>query len=613
MRVPFRGFLALLGASWAVQPLSAQPIGTAFTYQGRLSDAGNPGSGTYDLQLVLLDAAAGGSQVGPILTRDDVQVTNGLFTVSLDFGPVFGGARRWLELRVRPGASAGAYTALSPLQELTPAPNAVFSAGTPWGGVAGKPAGFADDVDNDSGGDITGVTAGAGLAGGGTSGSVTLTVDTAATQSRVTGTCPAGESIRAVNQNGTVVCETDDDTVGWALTGNSGTNPATQFIGTTDNQPFVIRVNGFAGLRVEPANFNEHNVVGGAFLNVVDPGIWGATIAGGGQTLAEGRNRVNGFYGTVSGGAGNTAGGISVVGGGVLNTATAEGATVPGGVSNLAGGWYSFAAGRRARVRDSALSGDFDGDEGSFVWADGTDADFQSTGPNQFLVRAGGGVGINTTSPAPGGLTVGAPGKLTFGAATRQMIDLWGGVYGIGIQGYVQYFRTANDDALNGFAWYKGGMHNDNAYNAGGGVTLMTLNQSGLIVNGTFVSSSDRAAKQDVRPVDPQTVLERVARLPISEWSYIIDPGVRHVGPMAQDFHAAFGLGKDERHIATVDADGVALAAIQALTRMVEEQRTELAQLKARIADLESRPLTVAQPSAPGRRAQAAPSGGPAR
>ena len=91
----------------------AQPVGTSFTYQGRLTDAGNPANGTYDLQIVLFDAAAGGAQVGPTLTRDDVVVTNGLFTVALDFGAVFAGSKRWIELGVRPGASTGAYTALA--------------------------------------------------------------------------------------------------------------------------------------------------------------------------------------------------------------------------------------------------------------------------------------------------------------------------------------------------------------------------------------------------------------------------------------------------------------------------------------------------------------------
>jgi hypothetical protein len=195
---------AVLTASAALA--SAQPVGTSFTYQGRLTDAGNPASGTYDLELALFDAATGGAQVGSTLTRDEVVVTDGLFTVSLDFGAVFAGSKRWLELRVRAGASTGAYVALAPRQELTPGPNAVFSATTPWTGIGGKPAGFADDTDddalgalscpngqiakrvggawacaddNDAGGDITAVTAGTGLTGGGTSGAVTVSANLA--------------------------------------------------------------------------------------------------------------------------------------------------------------------------------------------------------------------------------------------------------------------------------------------------------------------------------------------------------------------------------------------------------------------------------------------------
>jgi hypothetical protein len=162
-------------ASWA-GTLAAQPTGTAFTYQGRLTDGGNPASGSYDLRLTLFDAAAGGGTVGPVLTRDDVAVSSGLFTVSLDFGAVFTGSKRWIEVAVRPGASTGAYTPLTPRQELSPAPNATFSLTTPWAGIANKPPGFADDVDNDSGGDVTGVTAGVGLTGGGAAGAVTLGV-----------------------------------------------------------------------------------------------------------------------------------------------------------------------------------------------------------------------------------------------------------------------------------------------------------------------------------------------------------------------------------------------------------------------------------------------------
>lgn len=161
-----RVWLLWLAVGLAPAASAQTPQGTGFTYQGRLSDGALPANGAYDFKLTLYDAATGGAQVGPIVTRDDVAVANGLFTIVLDFGPVFDGRRRFLDVGVRPGASTGAFVPLTPRQELTPAPATLFSAATPWGGVSGKPAGFADDVDNDSGGTVTSVTAGPGLAGG---------------------------------------------------------------------------------------------------------------------------------------------------------------------------------------------------------------------------------------------------------------------------------------------------------------------------------------------------------------------------------------------------------------------------------------------------------------
>jgi hypothetical protein len=96
---------ALLCAAAATVPLSAQPVGTAFTYQGRLVDGGTPATGPFDLRFVLYDAAAGGSQVGPTVVRDDVAVGAGLFTVTLDFGAAaFATSARFIEVGVRPGA-----------------------------------------------------------------------------------------------------------------------------------------------------------------------------------------------------------------------------------------------------------------------------------------------------------------------------------------------------------------------------------------------------------------------------------------------------------------------------------------------------------------------------
>lgn len=80
---------------------------------------------------------------------------------------------------------------------------------------------------------------------------------------------------------------------------------------------------------------------------------------------------------------------------------------------------------------------------------------------------------------------------------------------------------------------------------------------------------SDRAIKHDVRPVDGDRVLEQLAGLEVSRWRYDASPEREHIGPMAQDFRAAFGLGGDGRHIATVDANGVTMAAVSALYQRV--------------------------------------------
>lgn len=101
------------------------------------------------------------------------------------------------------------------------------------------------------------------------------------------------------------------------------------------------------------------------------------------------------------------------------------------------------------------------------------------------------------------------------------------------------------------------------------------------------VAASDYHIKRGFEPVDGAAVLEQVASLPVTSWSYDADdPHVRHMGPMAQEFREAFGLGDSDRTIYAVDGVGVSLAAIQALDRAVKELRNENRELAARNAEL---------------------------
>jgi hypothetical protein len=334
-----------------------------------------------------------------------------------------------------------------------------------------------------------------------------------------------------------------------------------------------------------------------------------ATVAGGIQNIASGQfatvgggggNTASGARTTISGGEGNVAtGSRATIGGGEANTASGSYASIPGGILNNAT-HYAFAAGRRAKANH----------QGAFVWADATNADFASSANNQFLIRAAGGVGIGTTNPsAPLSVSGADPvdafsGQLVLaGTSTAGASDTGAGLRFSGNDGVIArdwgFIRglKANSTAGNTVSYLSFGTRGF----SGGPAERMRLDITGLTVNGTFVSSSDRNLKENFRPVDPQQVLAKVAALPITQWNFIGDAATPHVGPMAQDFRAAFGLGTDDKHIATVDADGVALAAIQGLNHKVEmgkqkaeslEQRleqkeTEIGELNQRLAALE--------------------------
>lgn len=352
----------------------------------------------------------------------------------------------------------------------------------------------------------------------------------------------------------------------WSLTGNPNTTPGTNFLGTTDNVALEIRVNNARALRIEPTT-STPNLISGYGGNSVSGSVEGATI-GGGQSSAvnqatadfatvgggEGNtalsfaatigggetNAVLGFAATVGGGANNVAGNeagnaiFATVGGGIANTASNEHATVGGGIANTA-------SGKRATVpggQENTAAGDYSfaagrqakaNHDGAFVWGDSTDAEIHSGNDDQFIVRAKGG--------------------LWFGAVTTN-------------------FTPTIDSS----------------------VFISTSTGAYLSSGGAWTNASDRDSKANVRPVNGGEVLARLGEISIATWNYKSqNPSIRHIGPMAQDFYAAFGMGEDDRHISTLDADGVALAAIQGLYQFVQEQQAQIAALQQQNADLEAR------------------------
>ena len=273
---------------------TARAQGTAFTYQGRLNSGTNAAAGSYDFAFSLYAVSSAGTAIAGPVTNTAVGVTNGLFTTTVDFGNAFSGASNWLQIAVSTNG-ANAFSPLSPRQQLTPVPYAVFAS-------------------------------------------------------------------------------------------------------------------SISGVSVQQNSSGGPNLVSGSTANNISGNIVGATIGGGGATNYAGggpvSNSVTASFATVSGGAQNTASSLEAfVGGGYGNTASAQAATVSGGIGNTASGLYATVPGGNGNT----ASGNFSlaaghlaqaVNSGSFVWADSQNAFFTSTANDQFLIRAAGGVGIGTATPA---------------------------------------------------------------------------------------------------------------------------------------------------------------------------------------------------------------------
>ncbi|NOT31429.1 MAG: hypothetical protein HOP15_13360 [Planctomycetes bacterium] len=271
-----------------------------------------------------------------------------------------------------------------------------------------------------------------------------------------------------------------------------------------------------------------------------------------------GTNPLLHLLGTIGGGGGHTLSGFAAtIAGGAANTATSQDATV-------AGGRFSSASGQAATIGGGNLN----------------------TASNQYVTVSGGDQNNASGDSATIGGGFSNVGELNVAS---------------GLHSFAAGFQAqALDDGAIVWADRSGTPFASTAINqlsvraAGGtrifsnpGATTGVLLAPGA---GTWSSASDRESKENIGAVDGREVLERLAEVPIATWNYRSqDDGIRHMGPMAQDFFAAFGLGLGEKTIDTIDPDGVALAAIQGLNALVQEQATQIAALEARLSELEHR------------------------
>ncbi len=358
-----------------------------FTYQGKLDDGNMPANGPYDLQFTLLSGPDPQTAIpiaGPV-TLEDVPVSNGVFTVNIDFGYAFDGNPSWLDIQVRPGNSTGDFTRLLPTQAVTTTPVAQIAL---------------QSVNDETGADwaLNGNALGSGQFLGSTN---TQPVEIRVNNQPVlrlldgsAGTVHAPNVLAGASSNTIPATNSQGDPVVGATIAGGGGNPTAQLCGS-GSQTCVNQ----AG--------SSYATVGGGSSNIADADL--STISGGSSNYVWGyaasigggaSNKALGATSVIGGGSNNITSGLNgTIGGGESNTAAGDYATVPGGLNNHAGGNYSFAAGRNAQVRDAATAGNTTGDEGSFVWADSQPYTFTTSGKNQFLVRAGGGMGIGTNAP----------------------------------------------------------------------------------------------------------------------------------------------------------------------------------------------------------------------
>lgn len=511
---------------------AAQVTPTTFTYQGQLTSGGQPFNGTTSLRLQLFDAVTGGNSVAPAQTFSDVQVVNGVFTLRVDFGAVFGPQSRWIEISVA-GSPGDPFTVLSPRQPVSAAPFAIATRGMT--ATADGKVGFGTSNPmrpfEVNGAPSNGTSADAILIRGGT-GTV------------VSGSFPGFET---VNAGGSI------ELVG-------GTGGASTFSGAAGGE---VRLTGGAG-----GNGGFQTSVGGAVI--ISGGAGGANSFGGqaspggpvilrpgpgggagGSIWLDGRTGIGtaspqAFLDVVAP-AGSTAS---------SSIALTAGSAVGGGLTAAAGGGLTFTAGTGA-LPNSGIG---------------------SSGGDITLVPGRGG--------APTGGGAGSPGRS--GAVVVRLSPVGNTPTPGAINGEFRiesgptlgnwHMRIVNGNAPT----FNGGIRiSDDGFldvtNRIGGTSFARLN--GL---GVWTTVSDATVKKDITTVSDQDLLDAVLRLRPVRYHYTSEPGgadgaPKHLGLIAQEVEKVLpelvSRGGDLRTLDYATIGVVAVGAVQRQQRLLRDQQ----------------------------------------
>lgn len=585
-------FIGVAVCSLFILVKSALAQGAAFTYQGQIISNNVPVDGSYDMTFTLYATNAGGVAIAGPVTNLDTVVSNGLFLATVNFGPgVFTGSSNWLQIAVRPSGN-GSFTALSPRQQVTPTPYAIYTESA--GSIAAA--------------DITGTLTATQLPA-----NLVTNTETSVTLNGAFN----GDGGGLTNLNSSQIISYGSNDFNF-LIGPAGNTGLTGFYNTA--MGYYALHNDSSGTQntAVGANALRYNYTGGFNIalgsgTLENNNSGGANIAIGFTAL---QNAEAGF-GNVA--VGDTAlgflGNFDGIGGGSNNIALGyfagstyygnESSNIDIGYAGSPGEYQTIHLGDPAVHTNSFIAGVINGNGSGLTNLSAA----QLTGAGALPI------GVLPSSVALLGANQSFTGLNTFTSTTTvttggaNSLNIYGNCTG-GWQSPVAQFEnksTANGASPALRVLVDGGNAGDGALsvsvNAPAGTPncilaefgnsnsfVVTITNDGTIYSKGVALTSDRNAKENFAPVDAATILDKVASLPVTQWNYKNDgAGVKHIGPVAQDFEAAFRLNKnDDKHISVVDEGGVALAAIKGLNQKLEQKDAEIQELKTKAARIDS-------------------------